>query len=645
MTAFPWKLTRSGQEIYFPEGSRRFVSVSVEQIGGDGRLDRAIDGSAIWLGDAAFRRHAVTLSCQGHTAAPVFDVWPGQLVTLECPVEFAVPGPSATLAYDPVAGSVYGVDEDDNRLPGTTVTGRAVSCAGAVAIRYRPVMQCVVASRNADKTQNRADAGWTLRLEDLSGAETGMGEDGDTITFSAPGLQNYTVGTAFSLSLVSSVTSSTGLPLTFDLVSGALPAGLSLSSAGVISGTPTAYGVSVAVVRATSGGVAATQTVPFFDAVPTIGSIGLTLRDYTVGTAFSLPLSSLYQASSDEVPSALLVAGELPPGLGLVGNAIAGTPNGPGIYSATFLLTLPTGAETESTVAFFAQDPNALPDAIISGGTFSSAQIGGPAVNALGQTLNFQLFRPSGTLSLSRKGRVRGWLKGGGAPGGNCTVSGVPAGGGAGGEFLEIDLLLEAGDYAVSVAASAAPGSTLGNNTTLTRVSDGLVVAIAYGGSRGGNSNQAGVDNSNPGGSAGGAGANTTSLSQGVAAGAGTAGGWRGGNGNRAVSGTVGGGGGGAGDLTTAGTTGRQAGHNGLLVKAGLLGLIVPVCGGGNGGQTTGTQTAPFGGGGLGGIGNANGTAGAANSGAGGGGAGSTLGRTGGAGAAGEALFWVRIDE
>ena len=357
MSVFNWKITRGGQEIYFPEGSRRYLSVSVEQIGGDGRLDRAIDGSAIFLGDAAFRQHAVTLSCQGQTVAPVFDLWPGQLVTLECPTEFAVPGPSATLAYDPVAGSVYGVDADDRRLA-AAVAGRAVTSAGAVALRFRAVMQCVVASRNADKTQHRANAGWTIRLEEIGGDGAGVGEEGDTLTFSAPGLQNYSVETAFLLSLAGNVTSTTGLPVVFDVVSGALPADLTLNSAGVISGTPTAYGVSVAVVRATSGTVFATQTIPFFDAEPTIRSASPGLIGYPVGSAYAQPLSFFFSTTeTTDDPVFSLISGSLPPGLSLSGGVVSGTATAYGAFAAVIAATLPTGQSAQMTLSLYSAIP------------------------------------------------------------------------------------------------------------------------------------------------------------------------------------------------------------------------------------------------------------------------------------------------
>ncbi len=63
-----------------------------------------------------------------------------------------------------------------------------------------------------------------------------------------PGLPNGTQSTAYSQTVTAS--GGTG-PYTFAITSGSLPAGLSLSSGGVISGTPTGSGVSSFTVGAT----------------------------------------------------------------------------------------------------------------------------------------------------------------------------------------------------------------------------------------------------------------------------------------------------------------------------------------------------------------------------------------------------------
>jgi hypothetical protein len=360
MTAFPWKIFRGSQELVFPEGARRYVSVDVEQIPGDGGIDRAYDGSVIILGDPAFRRHAVNMSCSGHTVAPVFDLWPNQFVTLEAPVEFAVSGSSAILANDPVAGSVYGVDELDRRID-AFVSGRTVNAPGAVAIRFRPVLECVVVSRTASKTQGRADGGWNIRLEELSGFEEST--DSDRISFGHLPLQNYDAGVAYSLALGPQVTTNTGLPVSFAIVSGALPAGLSLNaSTGVVSGTPSERGTFVVSVRASSAAVSATQTFVFYDEVlvPSVSLAAADLQSLVVGTAYSLALAPLTTiANSTAAATYSVVGGALPPGMSLNASTgvISGTPTANGAYAATVQAALPTGQIARETYAFSALAP------------------------------------------------------------------------------------------------------------------------------------------------------------------------------------------------------------------------------------------------------------------------------------------------
>jgi len=585
MTLFPWKITRSGQELYFPEGARRFLSVSVEQIGGDGRVDRAIDGSAIYLGDPAFRRHAVTLSCSGHTVAPVFDLWPGQLVALECPVEFAVPGPVATLAYDPVAGSVYGVDEDDRRLPGLAVVGRSVTCPNAVALRYRPVMQCIVASRTSDKTQGKADAGWTIRLEDLSGAEIDD-DEGASVSFAAPGLQSSGVGELFLLALAGLVTTNTGLPVSFSVVSGALPAGLSVSGAGVVSGTPTAYGVSVAVVRATSGLVSATQTVPFFSAAPTLRASGVALQNYTVGTAYSFSFAgNIFPTGSAEYPTAALNSGSLPPGLSISGLGISGTPTAAGAYASTIRVSWSTGQFVDLTIAFFAA---------ASGGSSADTN---PFALATGgqQTLNFTesgnnlralRFTASGNLVVTQGGWADVEAHGGGGGGGH----GQYGGGGGAGAGVRRRVYLLAGTYPIIVGAGGPGGSSASVDGGDGSAASGLGI-VASGGGGGSSRRASGTSNGRPGASGGGValgpatgGAATAPsiMSSGNAGGGapaatsgGAGGGGAGGAGtppNKSYTNVLLGGDGGAGETTTFDGTNRTVGGGGAgggLTEAG----------------------------------------------------------------------------
>ncbi|MFF7637214.1 protease pro-enzyme activation domain-containing protein [Kitasatospora sp. NPDC008050] len=89
----------------------------------------------------------------------------------------------------------------------------------------------------------------------------GTGPTGDTVTVTGPGAQNGTVGTAVSLQ-VNGTDSASGQTLSYSATG--LPAGLSISTSGLISGTPTAAGTSsVTVTAKDSTGATGTATFSF----------------------------------------------------------------------------------------------------------------------------------------------------------------------------------------------------------------------------------------------------------------------------------------------------------------------------------------------------------------------------------------------
>jgi serine protease len=79
---------------------------------------------------------------------------------------------------------------------------------------------------------------------------------GETVTVNSPGNQSSTVGTAVSLQISGS--DSAGKSLTYSATG--LPAGLSISSSGLISGTPTTAGTSNVTVTASSGTASGSTT-------------------------------------------------------------------------------------------------------------------------------------------------------------------------------------------------------------------------------------------------------------------------------------------------------------------------------------------------------------------------------------------------
>ncbi|WP_183085193.1 putative Ig domain-containing protein [Trinickia fusca] len=165
-----------------------------------------------------------------------------------------------------------------------------------------------------------------------------------TIVLSPATLSSATVGTAYS----QTVTSSGGIaPYTYAVTSGALPAGMSLASNGVLSGTPTAGGSFNVTISATdstagagpfTGSQAYTLTVnsPTLTIAPTSTS-GLTA---TAGSSYS----QSFTASGGSSPynyAMTINSGTMPAGLSfnMATRTLSGTPTAAGTVSFTLTVT------------------------------------------------------------------------------------------------------------------------------------------------------------------------------------------------------------------------------------------------------------------------------------------------------------------
>ncbi|MCX4744980.1 putative Ig domain-containing protein [Kitasatospora sp. NBC_01287] len=169
------------------------------------------------------------------------------------------------------------------------------------------------------------------------------GTVGESVTVSNPGSQSATVGQAVSLQL--SASDSAGKALTYSATG--LPAGLSISSSGLISGTPTAAGSSTSTVIASSG--TASGSAGFSWTVTAAGAETITFRapgnqSGVVGTAASLQVSA-----SDSAGNALTYsASGLPAGLSISSSGlISGTPSAAG--TSTVTVTASSGTASGST--------------------------------------------------------------------------------------------------------------------------------------------------------------------------------------------------------------------------------------------------------------------------------------------------------
>jgi uncharacterized protein YhjY with autotransporter beta-barrel domain len=191
-----------------------------------------------------------------------------------------------------------------------------------------------------------------------------------TITLSPTTLPGATQNTAYSQTLTASGGTAT---YTYAVTAGSMPAGLTLSSGGVLSGTPTVYGNYNFTITATdsstgtgpySGSRAYALAVPA--STPTITTASV--ANGTVGVSYSQTIS----ASNGNAPYTFSIsAGSLPTGLSLSsGGVISGTPTAGGSYTFTVKVTdaaSSTATQTYTGVTFSAPTitltPSTLPAA------------------------------------------------------------------------------------------------------------------------------------------------------------------------------------------------------------------------------------------------------------------------------------------
>ena len=172
--------------------------------------------------------------------------------------------------------------------------------------------------------------------------------------------QNFTVKTVNAIPLFTSASTATGIisslfsfqstasstPTSYTATG--LPAGLSINTAtGLISGTPTAAGVSNAVLTATNAAGSSIQTLTIsITSVPVPLVTSSATATATVGSAFS------YQITASNAPTSYSATG-LPSGLTIntTSGLISGTPTAAGVFSITVSATNADGSGTKTVTA------------------------------------------------------------------------------------------------------------------------------------------------------------------------------------------------------------------------------------------------------------------------------------------------------
>ncbi|MDS1137542.1 beta strand repeat-containing protein, partial [Nitratireductor indicus] len=175
---------------------------------------------------------------------------------------------------------------------------------------------------------------------DVQGLGTIVNDDPvPTITLAPATLPATTVGASYSETLTAS--GGTG-PYTYAVTVGALPGGLTLTSSGVLSGTPTDEGTFNFTISATdssagTGPYSGSRAYTIDVAAPTVTVSPATLPAATVGTPFSQSVT----ASGGTAPHSFAVtAGALPSGMNLSsGGMLSGAPTAGGTFNFTITAT------------------------------------------------------------------------------------------------------------------------------------------------------------------------------------------------------------------------------------------------------------------------------------------------------------------
>ena len=312
----------------------------------------AITGTPTTPGASTFRARVTDSASQTATAdltinvrAPALSVGTSSL-----------PDATAGAAYSQTLAASGGISPYTWAIvSGSLPAGLSLGANGAITGTPTAVGSSTFRVRVTDSASQTATADLTINVR------------APALSVGTSSLPDATVGAAYSQTLAAS--GGVG-PYTWAIVSGSLPAGLSLGANGAITGTPTAVGSSTFRVRVTdSASQTATADLTINVRPPGLALTTTSLPDATVGAAYSQTLS----ASGGVGPYTWAIAsGSLPAGLSLGSNgAITGTPTAVG--TSTFQARVTDSASQTATANLtinvrppgLSLSTTALPDATV----------------------------------------------------------------------------------------------------------------------------------------------------------------------------------------------------------------------------------------------------------------------------------------
>nr|WP_320204022.1 putative Ig domain-containing protein [Agrobacterium rosae]MDX8306017.1 putative Ig domain-containing protein [Agrobacterium rosae] len=382
---------------------------------------------------------------------------------------------TATFTVSLSAASGQTVSVDYATANGTATAGSDyVARSGTLTFAPGVTAQGVAITVNGD-TAVEPNETFSLGLSGASNASiaraTGTGtivNDDVVVTVGPASLPAATAGSAYSQTLSASGGTA---PYSFAVTAGALPSGLTLSAAGVLSGTPTASGSFNFTATATESGGSPTNGNRAYTLTVAVATTTLPATSLPAGTAGQSYSSALNPATGGVTPYTYAVtAGALPPGIAL--NASSGTLTGtPGsVGSFTFSVTATdstTGTPSQATRVYTLTI--AAPPIVVAPSTLPVATRGtayGQTLSASGATAPYTYALASGTLPAGITLASTGTLSGTATVEGtfNFTVTATDAGSFTGNRAYSLtvagpNLVLPASTLLVGTAGQTYSGS------------------------------------------------------------------------------------------------------------------------------------------------------------------------------------------
>ena len=287
-------------------------------------------------------------------------------LTVLAPVSVATPatlnGGSLNANYSATLAATGGLAPYTwTRTSGALPAGLALSSAGAITGAPTATGTFTFTAQVTDALGATASQQFTIVIA------------GGLAVASPTTLPGATVGAPYSQTLSASGGTA---PYTWLVTAGSLPAPLSLTAGGLITGTPTAAGTSTFTAQVTdSAGLKASSQLTIVVA-PAVSITTTSLPGGKVGTPYSQTLT----ATGGTPPYTFsLSAGSLPPGISIAASGLlSGSPTSGGTYSFTILVT--DSASATATEPFTLVIGGL---AITTGGTLPSAAVGAPYSQAL----------------------------------------------------------------------------------------------------------------------------------------------------------------------------------------------------------------------------------------------------------------------